>query len=166
MERSGPQQEDWSLHPDLISSWSTFGRAAADLFATRGNAESAVVFSEPTGGSIIRSRRLRLQSMAKDIALFLQFHLFRNYWIRFGRTAVSDFYSPQAHRQAMVPKPAAAGTRPFVAAVVEEGCAPPGGMGNQELPGDRSVSLVLASVCENLETLGLPQDEVCLTKGT
>ncbi|KAK5905122.1 hypothetical protein CesoFtcFv8_006620 [Champsocephalus esox] len=46
LNRRGPRQGDWSLHPELVSQvWSRFGTAEVDLFAARGNAQCALWFS-------------------------------------------------------------------------------------------------------------------------
>lgn len=46
MSRGGPQQGDWSLHPELVTQiWSRFGQAKVDLFAARENALCALWFS-------------------------------------------------------------------------------------------------------------------------
>ncbi|MEQ2227352.1 hypothetical protein ILYODFUR_036855 [Ilyodon furcidens] len=127
----------------------------------------AVVFTEPTGGSTVRSGRLCSQLVAENSPL------------RFSTssadpaapglsargTALSDSRSPRAQKPAMVSESAAAGVRSPVAAAVERGCTPPGERGDQERPRIRTASLGLAAERERLERLGLPHDVVRSIQG-
>ncbi|MEQ2230791.1 hypothetical protein ILYODFUR_032973 [Ilyodon furcidens] len=100
MSRGGPRPGDWSLHPELI-------------VHTGERTIPVLVFTEPTGGSTIRSGRLCSQPVAENALL------------RFssgsadpaapgssprGR-AVSDSRSPRVQKRTMVSEPPAAGVK-------------------------------------------------------
>ena len=46
MSRGGPDEMEWSLHPQVIAQiWSRFGKASVDLFASKENAKCPLWFS-------------------------------------------------------------------------------------------------------------------------
>ncbi|MEQ2289102.1 hypothetical protein AMECASPLE_029621 [Ameca splendens] len=119
-----------------------------------------VVFTEPTGGSTVRSGCLCSKPVAENTPLCFSSSSADPAAPGSGPrgTALSDSRSPRAQKRAMVSEPAAAGVRSPVAAAVERGCIPKGRRGDQERPRVRSASLGLAAERERLERLGLLHD--------